>query len=364
MMQPNGPEEQKHKKTGPCRKGMGIADLFGRKDPELVLDIATLDKWPERLLRHQRIPDAMASYLKEVERRKRRANEQKSRLADARIRNRFPERALPIYDEHLPGLLKDVESLLAKANIIDDVFLVEEQQKDFQEALTDYRELTERAYSALREFAGQELLTLNERLRDLEDAVLSITPVLEERSFPAIKELKEAIHEFTENKEKEAKLKELKKDLLLELDNYEGRRLKIKERIRKYTEQARNPQFKELLAEEDALVQQQDDLKVRGLSKDEEDALLKPVLQRLVYIRKQMINDITALNINEQRAFLDAVKDDILLRKKKLERVDELLDKYGFASFRTRLDHLVLPFRARIEDLNAITEPDDEPDGV
>jgi hypothetical protein len=340
-----------------------IGDRIGAvgKERAIILDVATLEKWPEQLLRHARVNEAMDTFLKDVERKSGKVHETKARLTDPRLKQkRFPERAYPIYDEHLPLIIKELEGVLHEAEFINDVFLIEEQQERFREAMASYHEQTRKSITALKEFLGQELSQLNQSVRDLEDAALRITPMLEQARFPSIKELKRLIEEYKATREKERKLITYRENLLKEIDALDAKKLKIKERIKSYAERARDPRYKELIAEEEGLLTQEEEITIKGLPEAEQEELLKPIEQRLAFIRKQMINDITALNINEQRTFLDAVKDDLLLARRKLERCDELLADLHFDTYRQKFATLVEPFKARIEDATQILDSEDE----
>jgi hypothetical protein len=115
-----------------------------------------------------------------------------------------------------------------------------------------------------------------------------------------------------------------------------------------------------LIAEEEQLLDKVDEVKTKFLPPEQEEAELKLPLQRIAFLRKQMITDITSMNINEQRSFVEAVKDDLRLRKKKLERVDEVLATMSFTAYRSKFAALVEPFKVRIEDAHTIVEADDD----
>ena len=341
----------------------GLGDRIGGEAKEhiILLDVTSLDKWPEQLIRHARIAEAMTAFLKEVERKAGKVHEAKAKLTDPRLKaKKFPERAHPIYDEHLPLLLEELETVLHEAELVNDVYLIEEQQARFRGAVATYHESTRKSITALKEFLSEELTHLNQAIRDLEDACLWITPKLEEAKFTNIKELKRLIGEYKGTREKERKLQALKGELMDEIGRLDTKKIKIKERIKKIAENARDPRYKELIAEEEALHEQEEEIRLKGLPDEELDTMLKPVQQRLAFIRKQMINDITALNINEQRGFLDAVKDELLLAQRKLDRCDELLSELRFETYRQKFSVLVEPFKARIEDATQILDAEDE----
>jgi|GEM_PF-1946949 len=337
--------------------GNAVGGLFKQKESQLVLDFTSLDKWPEKIVRHKRIQDDVVRVLKEAEKRKQKLMELKAKLSEARIREqKFPERALEIYDEHMPSFVRELETVLKAASLSDDVFKLEEQHEAFQKAMDSYKERTQKPVSALKEFLGQELLEVNAKLRALEDVLISLLSLLEEKKFSHVKELQIAIKEYNESRDKEAKLLALKEQLNKEIDDLDSRKIKIKEKIHQYSSQARSNKFMELFSEEEQLLDQIDAVKIKSPSVEEEEVLLKPLQQRLAYIRKQMINDITALNINEQRGFLEVVKDDLHLRQQKLARIEELLSKYHADAFKQRFETLLLPLNAKIEDANTIHE--------
>ena len=60
------------------------------------------------------------------------------------------------------------------------------------------------------------------------------------------------------------------------------------------------------------------------------------------------------------RSFLGATKDEILLRQRKLERVEELLDSLDFEAFRKRFLQHTEPFGARIEDASTIIDEEND----
>lgn len=340
---------------------MGLFDLFGsRKESPLTLDAASLEKWPERLLRRKEIPQRMATHIRDVERQRRRLQEAAERLIDPLVRDRrVPERARPVFDEHAPIVAAAARGLAGKGQLINDVFLVEAQQQDFQEAIAEYREATGKSVPALREFLNEELFRLEEGVQGLEDAMLAITPSLDQSGFSAIRQVKLLIEEYKGSRKRERQLLTLRERLMAELDGWEAKRRRHKEKINYYTERSRDSKFKELIAEEEELLDRVDAIKVRCLPSEEEERELRPLNQRLAFLRKQMINDITAMNINEQRTFLEATKDEIRLAKRKLERVDDLLAELSFDAYRNRFLQLLEPFNVRIEDIDTIIDPEE-----
>ncbi len=341
---------------------MALFDLFGKREPSaLTLDAATLNKWPDRLLRRQKLHDALDIYVNALDKHRDRVEKSVKRVSDPGLADqRVPERAREVYDEHLPTIRAAAYNLLDRTIVVGDLFLIEAQQEEFQQALADFKEGTQKSTAALKEFFDEELAELNESVRILEDGMLSIYPKLEEGKFSNIKAVKRLIDEFKETREKEQKLKLLHKQTLDELDAYEARRLKHKDKIQYFTERARDGKFKELIAEEGELLDQADEIKIKGLPAEEEAKLLEPIKQRLSWLRKQMINDITAMNINEQRTFLESAKDEIWLRKKKLERIEEMLGELSFETYKAKLIPHIEPFNARIEDADMILEREED----
>ncbi len=341
---------------------MGFKEFFSPgKERELTLDIASLDKWPERLVRQQRLHEALATWLKDLERCRVKASEAKSRLTDPRLKaKKVPERGATIYEEHVKVLVERVDDLLKAVPSIEDVYLAETQQESFQNALKTYQESTRKSVAALKEYFGSELGSLSDRLRELEDTVLRFTATLDAANFSNVKGLKIAIDEYKASRQKEAQLQRLRTQLQGEIGVLEGRRLKIKEKIAYYIERAKTSAYKDLIAEEEQLLDKVDEVKTKFLPVEQEESELKPLLSRLAFLRKQMITDITSMNINEQRSFLENVKDDLRLRKKKLERVEEVLATMSFSTYRTRFAHLVEPFKVRIEDVTTIVEEEED----
>jgi len=158
---------------------MGILDVFGKRERTVILDVTTMERWPDRLIRQQRLDAAFREHVASLERSKAAVNDAKDALADPRAKRNVPERALPIYDEHVPAMLAAVDQLLAQAQPADDLYAIDERQAQFQAALTRYRERTQKAAAALKDFLGHELRDLDAKVRKLEDCFLAITPRLE-----------------------------------------------------------------------------------------------------------------------------------------------------------------------------------------
>ncbi|MBR9692547.1 hypothetical protein GOV07_01305 [Candidatus Woesearchaeota archaeon] len=340
---------------------MGIFDLFGKREPSMMtLDAATLQKWPDRLLRRQGLDKVMRNYARNIERARGKVENAKEQLSDPRHREDVPERAHSVYDEHLPVVRNAIEDLLLHTVIGDNPFQADNQQEGFQEALVSYHEVTSKSVAALKEFLTPELQLLSDEMKGLEDTMVNLLPELEKRNYSSLKELKLLIVSYDETREKDRKLQQLRELLLKEVDALETKRIKHKERIAYFMDRARDNKYKELIAEEEELLEQVDEIKVRGLSPEEQEKELEPLKQRLAWIRKQMIHDITAMNINEQRTFLEATKDDIRLRKRKLERVDELLHNLSFDTYKQKFLTLLAPFNVRIEDVNTVLDTEDD----
>ncbi len=341
---------------------MGFLDIFSRRGGRaaLTLDAARMDRWPERLVRHRGLAEDMQRFVDEVEHHRKAVEYATTKLGDPMLLKKVPERAQPVYDEHLPLIRKEVQDLLDRTLVIDDLFLIEAQQQDFQSVLTGFKDRTRKSNAALNEYLGDELHLLNGAVQALEDAMLALYPKLDTAGFANIKKVKELVEDYKGTREKVRKLEALRERLSAELDVLEVKRLRHKEKIRFFSERARNSKYKELIAEEQDLLDQADAIKVKGFSEEEEAKRLEPINQRLAWLRKQMISDITAMNINEQRTFLEAAKDDIRLRQRKLERVEELLDSLSFDAYRPRLVEALTPLNARVEDADMIIEPEDE----
>jgi hypothetical protein len=338
---------------------MGLFDLFGKRQSSVILDAATMSQWPERLLRKQGLDEEMNSFIKGIVKGTEGVSEMRAYLAEPALQQKVPERAAALYEEHLPLILNATEELLASSKIIDDIFLIEEQQRDFQESLSQYREKTAKSHAALKEFFPNELEELNAKVKELEDAMISISPRLDEKRYNEIKELKSLIEEYTMSRPKEKKAKELKEHLLQEIEVLEAKRLKHKGKIAQYIERAKNREHQGLIAEEERILEKMDSIKVRMLAPEEEVEQLKPLQEQISILRKQMIHDVTAMNISEQRLFLERTKDDLRLRQRKLERVDELLTELSYENYRTKFASVLEPFNAKIEDMGDILKRDE-----
>lgn len=327
----------------------------------IVLDMTQIDRWPEKLLRASRVQERVHDHLKETARHMDAVREAKAALTDPRLKeSRIPERAEAIFDEHLPLLLREVDALLDAARFPDDPFLIEKHHDRFRDALKRYQDSTAKSQTALQEYLGPELHGLGDRLHGLEDSAIGLSQSLEEGRLANIVAIKAAVEEHEATRAKEQKLIAMKRDAMDEVDRLEARKRKIKERIAYYSEQARNPRFKELISEEEELLRKLDELRATPRPPEQQEPLERPIAQRLAFLRKQMINDITAMNINEQRTFLEAAKDEILLRRRRLERIDELLGQLGSEAFKAKVMPLIEPFDAIIEEATAITGQEDE----
>ncbi len=339
---------------------MGSFFSFGRGRRGIILDVVTMERWPQRLVRHQGLETALTEWTRAVEEARGAVERAAQHLSDPALLDRIPERAQPIYDEHLPSLRSAVQELLDQTVVIADAFLADVQQDDFRAAFERFRDDVRKPSAALKEFLGGELTLLTDAVAGLEDAILSLYPTLEKASFENLKKVKELVEEFKSSREKVVKLEHLKQEISEELEALERKRRKHKEKIAYFMERAKNGKYKELLAEEESLLREQDAIKVRDLPEEEEERMLAPIRQRLSWLRKQMINDITAMNINEQRTFLESVKDDIKLRKRQLERIEERLAELSFDAFRPKFIRVLGPFNARIEEADMILEPEEE----
>jgi len=337
--------------------------MFGlgrRGTGRIILDVATMERWPARLVRHQGLDAVMRDLVRQVEAKRAIVEQARERLGDPELLDRVPERAQPIYDEHLPRLRRMTQELLDTTLVLDDAFLIDAQEEAFRTVLKAFRDGTRKSVTALKEFLGPELLALDEAVAAMEDAMLAAYPALEKASFQNIKEVKLLIDDYRATRKKVVKLERLRDELRAELERLERKRRKHKEKISFFMGRARNSKYKGLLAEEEQLLGQMDKVKVKSLPAEEEERELAPIKQRLTWIRKQMIDDITAMNINEQRTFLESVKDDLKLRRRQLERVEERLEELSFDSYRPRLVEALAPFNARIEEADMIIEPEEE----
>lgn len=338
---------------------MGIFDIFSGPQ-RLTLDATSMEKWPDRLIRKQGLHRAFDTYLQNVSRQRGFVEDAKSDLTDPALQEKIPDRAYELYKQHLPAIVRNVDELLNETDFVDNPFLVDEQQERFREALQSYEEQTRKSRSALSEFLGGELSVLQEHLRALEDAILSINPIFDEARFGNIHELKQLIDEYQRTRPRERRVTEIRNELLGEIDRLEAKKRRIKEKITYYVERSKSSKFQELIAEEARIIAEMDEVKEQNLTPADEEHDLKPLQQRIATIRKQMINDVTALNISEQRSFLEATKDHLRSTKRKLTRAEEILAELNFETFRRKFATLLEPFGARIEDTSTIIEDEDE----
>ncbi len=339
---------------------MGLFDLFRSREESLVLDVASLERWPSRLARRARLDERLDRFRRRVEEGKSRVARAKAALTRPSLREGLEERERAVHDEWLPTLLRAVEELLDRTVVPADPFRAEEAQESFREALEEYRDLARKSVAALGEFYEEELRALDDAIRSLEDVIIGFTAQLEEARFSQLLEVKRLVEEYRATRGEEERLRRERERVAAEVELLEAKRLRIKERIRSYAERARNSRFKELLAEEEELLGEADRVREEGLSPEEEEEALRPLRERLRFLRKKMIHDVTALNITEQRSFLEGVKEGLREKRRFLAEIDARLGDLSFEAFRPRFQEALAPFNVRIEEATRILEPRDE----
>lgn len=335
---------------------MGILDFFKGEPRTLTLDVATLQSWPEKLVRLQRIDKEIESFKRMVDSHRHTISAIKARLTHPSIREELDSRLQPIHDEHAPLVVDAVDDLMDEADFFGGVFLMEEQQKNFLQALETYRQRMQKSSAALKEIHGQALRTLEEHIHELEDLVLLGSAALDEKGFDSIKEIKIMVENRAQDDEKREKLIALKSQMEVKLVELKEKREKIMTKIDHYMERANDAKCQELFSKERELRRRREDIKAQELTSDQEAVNLKPIDEQLNLLRKQMLHDITALNVSEQQAFLEGVNDDLRKVKKNIIKIDAAMHETSMEQFLIRMQEHLEGFNVRVEDASTIYE--------
>lgn len=330
---------------------MGILDFFGKR--QLTLDVATFETWPDKLLRYSNLDKNVRAILKDLERNANNLKDIRSSLTSVA----GDERTQPVLDEHVPALIAAIEELAQHANFIEDIYLLEDQQAGLQAALSAYRERAAKSIAALKEHAPEHLQELDNRVRTLEDNTIKITQVLEEGKYENIKNVRELVEKFNKSRKREEKLLDKREEFLTKLQQLEEKRERIGTKLERLM--GDNPQYLELFKKEDALHQQMDDLEQQTTTEKELETKTQAIQQEMHSLRKECVNDITALNISEQRHFLRATEQDIRKAKINISRIDDALEETSFQRYIQLVSEHLQPFPVRIEQENTIFESGD-----
>jgi len=320
---------------------MALIDLF-KKDQELCLQVINLENWPLQLVKKQKLDYEMKKFLKRFEQKRKALSEAKTKLSDPSIN--VPERAQEMFFEHSQLVMNELDNLLEKSAIINDIFLLEEQKKDISTLIIIVRDVTRKSFSILKEFANKELLGITRALNEFEDELLALNPLFEKTGFENIVKTKKLIDDYRGSRGKADFVDRKKKALEQKIVLLKEKKEKIKRKIIEYRQNAKS-NSKELLDKEEELL-----LKINDVKEGFDSGNMELLKEELTSLRRKMINNITVMNINEQKRFLKGVEEDLKTLKSNHEELVKTHNNLGLDNSVKTIKELLKNFEVRFED--------------
>lgn len=320
---------------------MGLLDLF-KKDQELCLQVIHLEKWPQKLIKQQKLDLEIKKFLKRIDQKKRSLNEAKAKLTNPNIN--VPNRAKEMFDEHSQLIVQELDNLIEKSNFIDDIFLINEQKEDFGTMIVIFRDLTRKSFSTLKEFVNSELLQITRALNELEDEVINLNQLFEKTKFENIIKIKQSIDDYRKTRGKSSLIENKKRELETRIEHLENKKLKINSKIKEYLENAKG-NSKAILEQEKKLLED-----IRAIEEGIDHGDIKILKEELKELKRKMINDITAMNINEQKRFLQGVEEDLKTLKTQINKIKTEYNNLSLDNTVSEIKNYLEGFKVRFED--------------
>ncbi len=240
---------------------MRILDLIRRAKPNrtLVLDATATRQWPQQLVEHQGLDAEFRRFAEDIEETKASVIKTARQLTDEDVLAAIPDRARTMNALHGKEYSSRITKLMQHASFTD-IFSFDKQQDVYFEAVNEFKDQTSKHTSVLKEFMHDELKAIQALLQQLEDKVINFTKTLEERQFPVIRRINDAVIKLDQLEARQEKCHRLLTSLEQDLKRTQEKRQKIEDGIKEQLAFVRNEQSLASLDRLQALEQELHDM--------------------------------------------------------------------------------------------------------
>ncbi len=206
--------------------------------PGLTLHLDDEDQWVVQMLASSGLDDAFKEFLAEV------AGAKAQALNAARSLGphleQVPERARPVSAAHAHELTQQVDKLLDEITF-SDLFTYDEDQVRVREKIDTFRAQTGKNVSALKEFMSEQVLELQQALKDIDDAMVGFLQLLEEKHFDQIERVRDGVENLKQIDERKEKYRKYLGTITEQLQKNKQKQERFKNKMREQRELIRNP---------------------------------------------------------------------------------------------------------------------------
>ena len=216
---------------------MRILDLLKRnlkQNKSLILDV-DISRWPEQLVSQFGIDEEFKRFQEQIEQLKPDITASLKAFTNEDILAAIPDRARTMNALHGKEYMNQVQRLLQIATF-NNLFEFEQQQTAFFEHNNNFKDLTAKNISALKEFMHDEQKTTQTLLQQLEDVIITTAKSFEEKRFPEVRRLRDLYRKRKELIERTDKYQQLCTSLENDLNKTQGKKNKLIDEIK--TQQA------------------------------------------------------------------------------------------------------------------------------
>lgn len=229
------------KKLGdfPKRKKTPLADGPSEPLPKIILSASEQDFWPDQMVKAFEIDELFDEFLDRVKDESSEIREALEVLTKEDTIAKIPERARTINALHANEYVDQAKKLLNKS-VFTNIYAFDDEHTTFQTAITAFRETTKRNVVALSEYLGVELQKIANAIKSLEDEIIGMLKILEERKFDQISIIKRELTALRHLDERRSKYGSLVQSLEEDKTRNAEKQSRINEEIRKQQALIRN----------------------------------------------------------------------------------------------------------------------------
>ena len=276
---------------------------FTKKKP--VLNTEEKNTWPTTIAQYQGLDKELEKLKKTYEQQLQALEAQAEQLLKPETIALIPERAQDISEQHAKRIYEEAQKLQGQEHFTK-IFCLQEDIEQALDHIAGFKQRTNKNFSALKEYLGEQLRQVRQTSQELEDLLIKKAETIEQAGFDDLLRLKNVIKAQQDNQTKKDKYEKT-------INKYLTQKRHVEEKEQKH--HARIQEQKNLLRDEKAL----DALKeVKAL--EEENAAIAQKYSRLVFDTKHYIlKNLLTINDSLQQLFETIQKDPLYALNKHQE---------------------------------------------
>jgi hypothetical protein len=326
---------------------MGFLDIFSKKAE--VLKFSQINAWLDHQVEEKKLDQKVAGTKQDISNLIALAKKSVDTLETAQLTNpHIPEKEKQIMEGHRRVYVQKMRRFLEDVKIPTDFTQVGHYTAVFSENLGKFSEETSKNYMVLKHFFENELSSLVQSVKNIEQALFKLQSDIDREGVELIREAKIKLRQYQEDYNKKEKLEaELDKETQ-ELEMLKNKKLKIEAKLIELT---KSPDYQELRDFFEEKKKMEEQIKTveqelitlfaelnRPLKKYTHNTTHEKLVDSYIADPAGALQDDDSMTINEVMKKMMPELESLGLKDKQLENTRELIKKVNREYFSRRRD--------------------------